>query len=371
MISRRALLSAAVLPIACGRKHSTGFDGYAYVANEEGQAIAAVDLTAFAVVRHVRLGASPTAVAAHPKLRSIYALTPATGTVHEIDGGKLTLARKLQAGRSALAMRIPSGDPKSLYVLYREPRRLVSFSLESGAQSWQVALPEDPVDFDLSEDGATVAVSFGSGGGLGIINTTERKLGVIQTGAELGTVRFRADGRVIIAADLRERMLLLYDVDLQRLMVRLPLAVRPDQIATGGGGGQLFVTGEGQDAVVVVYPYQTPRVAQTILAGRKPGAMATSSGKPPYLFIANPSSGDVTIMNMTTMKVVAVASVGAEPGFISVTPDNQYALVLNEKSGDMGVLWIHDKLATRQKSAALLTMIPVGSRPVCAVVRQA
>jgi YVTN family beta-propeller protein len=96
--------------------------------------------------------------------------------------------------------------------------------------------------------------------------------------------------------------------------------------------------------------------------------MAASSGKPPYLFIANPTSGDVTIMNVTTRKVVALAAVGSEPGFIAVTPDDQFALVLNRKSGDMAVLRIHDKLATRQKTAALFTMIPVGSKPVSAAV---
>ena len=56
----------------------------------------------------------------------------------------------------------------------------------------------------------------------------------------------------------------------QPWVVRLPLAVRPDNMCLGGGGGQLFITGEGMDAVVAVYPYQT-QVAATLLAGHAPG----------------------------------------------------------------------------------------------------
>ncbi|MGH9667299.1 MAG: YncE family protein, partial [Bryobacteraceae bacterium] len=153
----------------------------------------------------------------------------------------------------------------------------------------------------------------------------------------------------------------------------LPLAVRPDNLCFGGGGGQIFVTGDGMDAVVIVYPYQT-EVAKTVLAGRAPGPMAASSS-PDYLFVTNPDSGDVTVLNIQTARVMVVASVGAQPGYIVITPNNEYALVLNRGSGDMAVLWIEAITAierstlSRYKSAGLFTLIPVGSMPVSAVVR--
>ena len=379
MISRRAFFAtatAAVAPIACGHKRATGYAGYAFVANYEGQAIAAVDLTAFAVVRHVALNANPTEVLAHPKVKSVFGLTPATGVVHEIDPGRLAVVRTLQAGSSAMSMRVNWQDPTTLYVLYREPRRLAAFSLATGKLDWQLPLPAEAKDFDVSHDGKWVSASFGATGQLGIVDTAARKLHTLDTRAELGLARFRSDGKALMVADVREHRLLLYDTELRRLVVRLPLAVRPDQMCTTADGGQLFITGDGLDAVVVVYPYQT-QVAETVLAGHKPGAMATSSGKPPYLFIANPSSNDVTIFNVTTRKVSAAAAVGAEPTFIAVTPDNQFALILNRGSGDMGILRIHDKLATPKtsaglisKNAGLFTMVPVGSKPVSAAIRQ-
>src|SRR6202050_3207128 len=82
---------------ACGRHAKVrGFPGYAFVANQEGGAIAAVDLQVFAVARHIRIDGSPTAVLAHPKLDRVYALTPDPGLVHEILTGNLRFARRLR-----------------------------------------------------------------------------------------------------------------------------------------------------------------------------------------------------------------------------------------------------------------------------------
>ena len=120
------------------------------------------------------------------------------------------------------------------------------------------------------------------------------------------------------------------------------------------------------DAVTAVYPYTT-EVGRTVLAGHAPGAMAECP-VPGYLFVANPGSGDVSILDIETMRVVARASVGADPGFILITPDNQYALILNRRSGDMAVIRIAAVTARRSRTVALFTVIPVGSTPVSAAI---
>src|ERR1700691_3495084 len=91
---------------ACVPQKARGFPGYAFVANQDGGAIAAVDLQVFAVTRHIRIEGSPTAVLAHPTLGRVYALTPDTGSVHEILTGNLTFSRKLRVASQALQMRL-------------------------------------------------------------------------------------------------------------------------------------------------------------------------------------------------------------------------------------------------------------------------
>jgi hypothetical protein len=371
MLTRRTLLTlsagsaaGSAVSSACGRRRGgAGFRGYAFVANEEGQAIAAVDLEALAVARHIPLAGAPSSVVAGSKRPFVYALTPANGTVHEVAVDRLSFTRKLGVAASALQMQL-APDDSALYVLARDPRALIRIGLEDWKVEWRIALPEEPVELALASDNKTGAISFGSS--LRLVDLAARKLGNPAGRGAFGAVRFLADARTVLAADGGERRLSFYDVGTARLITHLPLAVRPDYLCFNADGGQLFVTGEGMDAVVVVYPYHTPEVAETVLAGRAPGPMAASRA---FLFVANPPSGGVSILEINSRRVIAVASVGTDPGFITVTPDDQYALVLNRSSGDIAVLRVGAITKNRDRRASLLTVIPVGSRPVSAVVR--
>jgi YVTN family beta-propeller protein len=327
--------------------------------------VAAVDLEALAVARHIPIEGAPTEVMTARSRPSVYALTPETGSVHEIQADRLSFARKLSVGSTALSMHLARGEG-ALYILLREPPALACVALDSFRMDWRLPLPEEPANFAISNDKKTAAVSFGSS--VCFVDLATRRLGDPIGSGESGALRFlRPDGRTLIAASRNERLLSLYDVASSRLIAHLPLAVRPDNLCSTRDDGQLFVTGEGMDAVVIVYPYRS-EVGRTVLAGHAPGAMAASRS---YLFVASPQTGDVSILNVSTQRVIGVVSVGSDPGFIAVTEDDQYALVLNRKSGDMAVLRV-DAIAPnryKERTHALLTVIPVGSRPVSADVR--
>ena len=160
-------------------------------------------------------------------------------------------------------------------------------------------------------------------------------------------------------------------------MVRLPLSIAPKEFCFTADGGHLYVTGDGMDAVVSVFPYRT-EVWETLLAGHAPGAMAIAEtdGRRLICWWRIPMPIRVTVLDVETGKLVALVQVGSEPRQIVITPDNEYALVLNEKSGDMAVIRIFSlggnqvggERVKRYKSAPLFTMIPVGERPVSAAV---
>ena len=83
-----------------------------------------------------------------------------------------------------------------------------------------------------------------------------------------------------------------------QLITHLPLAVRPDNLCFNADGrASFFVTGDGADAVAVVFYrlYRTPEVAETLLVGHDPGPMAVSQA---YLFVASPSAGDVVFWKL-------------------------------------------------------------------------
>jgi hypothetical protein len=255
VLTRRSfLLAGAAACAACRRPKAKGFSGFAFIANQEGQAVAAVDLTIFAVARHIHVDGAPMAITSAGS--RVYTLTPANGTVHEIGADTLTFLRKVQVANTAMTMRLGG---QALYVICTSPRRLVRLTLPDLKEDWSVLLPADPVDFDLSADGKSLAISYGPHRAIGFFDISlKRAFEPVSTGGDIGTIRFQSDSTQLIAADLSRRMLSVYQTPTRRLMVDLPLAVRPDHFCFSADGGQLFVTGDGMDGVVVVYPYYTP-----------------------------------------------------------------------------------------------------------------
>jgi|YelNatPaOPRAMG01_1025707.scaffolds.fasta_scaffold00154_6 DNA-binding beta-propeller fold protein YncE len=353
----------------CRRPKTYGFPGYVFVANQEGRAVAAVDLTAFAVARHIRVEGSPTEVVAPPSGASVFVLAPDVGAVHEINASTLSLRRSARAAQGALTMRL-SSDQHTLWIAAAHPPRLLGLSLATLRPTHEIPLPAEPSSFDLAQNGKLAVVGFGALGKIAITELDARRLiHLIHVDGSTGPVCFRSDDRCVIAGNLEKRMLSLFDTNSGMVITHLPLAVRPEHYCFRADGGQMFLTGEGMDAVVVVYPHKTPMVAETVLAGRSPGAMAVSSGKPDFLFVTNPAAGNVTILDVVSRRVVGIVAVGAEPCYATTTPDSQYALVLNRASGDMAVIRVAGFTAKRSKFAPLFTMIPVGSRPVSAAVK--
>jgi YVTN family beta-propeller protein len=362
VISRRAFFALPALAATACRRSEAAFNGYAFIANQDGGAIAAVDLGVMAVAKHIPVEGAPSQVLAAESRPAVYALTPATGTVHEIRTDTLKLVRKLTAAPKADGMYL-APDEQRLFLLTRESRALTAIKLDDLSVAWRMQLPEEPVDFALSVDGKTAAVT--STTTLRLVSLTERSVGEPLGRANFGQVKFLGNGDRVIAADLDGQQISIYRVNNPRLVAHLPIAVRPENLAFNRDGGQLFVTGPGGDSVVIVYPFDIPEVAETILVGHAPAMMTASNS---MLFITSPASGDVSVLNIASHRVIAVVPVGAGPGLVAITPDDQFALVLNRESGNVTVLNIDAIQPGRNKSAALVTVIPVGSGPVSAAL---
>ena len=332
--------------------------------------MAVVDLMKFRVSREIGLEANPTSLISHWRRAAVYALTPQTGEVHEIDPVSFRLGRKARLGSPAISMRAAS-DGQSIWILSREARLLIQLGVDGMQTGARIKLPGAPEDFDLASDKAVV--SLPAEGSLAMVDLKRARVErVVATGPDVRTVRFHAEGRRILCGNRGNRTVTVYDVINSRIVAHLPVAVEPSNFCyKASNDGEMYVTGAGMDALVVVYPYQT-EVHETRLMGRSPGAMAASSS-PEYLFVANTESGNVTVMDVTTGKMLATVAVGAEPRSIVVTDDSQYAIVLNSGSGDMAVIDISAFSSVKRAKTwptPLFTMIPVGAKPVSAVIRR-
>jgi YVTN family beta-propeller protein len=364
-LTRRALLVGTAALAGCARRKNRGFPGYAFVANAGARTVAAVDLSAFVLAKQIGMDSAPGAVLSNPQRPGLYVLMPEIGAVCEIDAAKLAVVRKTRLGNPAVAMRL-AADGKSLWVL--QARALVRLEGSRLRPAQTIKLPGVAGDFDLTSDGRGV-VSFAAERRLALVRlATGTVEHVIDAGCEPSLVRFQGDGKQVLAGSRADRSLAIFDAASGRTTVRLPLPVEPVNCCFNSDGGQMFVTGPGMDGVVIVYPYQT-EVGETILAGRTPDGMAVS-GTPQYLFVANPESGSVTVLDIETRKLVGAMAVGQEPRHILITPDDRYALVLNWRSGNMAVIRIAAFTERRHRTdpAPLFTIVPVGAQPVSAAV---
>ena len=183
--------------------------------------------------------------------------------------------------------------------------------------------------------------------------------GATDVGVSCGAVRFRRDGKTILAGAAAAREIVAIDALSGKFLTRLPLPVSPSRFCFNADGGQMFVTGTGQDALAIVSPFQN-EVAETILAGRTPYGMAVSERRN-LLFVTNPGSGDLTILDIETRGLSASVHIGETPGDILLTPDGEYALVLDQHSGNVSVVRITSVLGRKVKANPLFTVFPTAA----------
>jgi hypothetical protein len=364
-ITRREWSLGLVALAGCGRKKATAFPGYALVSTSGENSLAVVDLSVFRLIKQIDLGSPPTAVVVTSG-RS-FVLTPSSGSVHILDADlRRVSSHRLADGLSGIRL---SADGKLLLAISSDPAEFIIANARTLDIIRRQKLDAAPVSLDVA---SSTYAAISTRASIHLFQLETGGNWRAQMPGQMGTVRFRADGQLLLAANPGDSSLTALNVPALQVVTDLPLAMKPENLCFNADAGQLFVSGDGMDAIAIVFPYNTLEVEQTILAGRDPGVMACSAD-PAYLFVASHSGSDVCILGIDNRTMIGIVEVGVRPSYITVTPDSQYALVLDELSGDMAVIRVTgirtDAEANRTKSgAALFTMIPVGARPVHAAI---
>jgi DNA-binding beta-propeller fold protein YncE len=228
----------------------------------------------------------------------------------------------------------------------------------------RVALPASPAGFDVTQTMAAIA----GAGNNGIIRVALRDgaiRGLTERGFACGAIRFRNDGKTILAGAASAKELVTLDANSGTLLARLPLPFVPARFCFNADGGQMFVTG-GEDEIAIVSPYQS-EVDQTIVAGRSPFAMAVSASRD-LLLVTNPPSGDLTILDIETRRLAASVHIGGDPGELALTPDGEYALVVGRNSGDVSVVRLSTVLDHKIKTKPLFTGFAMAANPRSGII---
>ncbi len=368
-VTRRSWLLAGVSFVsACRRKKNGGYAGYALIATSGERSVAVLDLMRFRLAKSIPLPAEPTAILASAASGRSYVLTPSTGSIHALDAG-LQAAGSGRFADELTEVRL-APDDRRLIAISGQARELIEIRADFLRVNRRYQLQGEPRHLDLGA-GDYAAVSTGPHGAVELFHLPSGKRWSRSLPGPVGGLRFRADGKLLLAANLSGRSLIALSVPELEIISELPLAMTPSNLCFGARDGQLFVSGPGMDGVAIVFPYQI-EVQQTVLAGRDPGVMACSE-EPEYLFVGSASGTDVCILNIYNRQMIGIVDVAQRPGFIATTPDSQYALVLDEQSGNIAVIHIaairlNWDARSKRSGASLYTLLPVGLKPVQAVV---
>lgn len=331
--------------------------------------MAVLDLMLFRLSKSIPLAAEPTAILSGAAPGRSYILTPSTGSIYALNA-ELQIAGSGRFADELTEMRLMSNDQR-LIAISGKAKELFDIRADSLRVNHRYPLKAEPRHVDLGA-GDYAAVSTGEHGTVELFHLPSGQRWSRQLPGSIGALRFRADGKLLLVANLEARSLMALSLPQLEVIAELPLAMVPSNLCFGAHEGQLFISGEGMDGIAIVFPYQMLEVDQTVLAGHDPGVMACSEN-PGYLFVGSASGTDVCVLNVYNRKMIGIVDITQKPTFIAITPDNQYALVLDEQAGNIAVIHIaairFDWDAWSKKSgASLYTMLPVGLKPVQAVV---
>jgi len=372
VISRRALLASAVAAAfvseQCGRKLASRYFGWLFIASAGEKALAVADLSDFRRVTSIPLPQAPAQVFRAGK--KVFASCPEGRAIYEIDPESFRIAGKIAfPGRIAGCAVCP--DDSRIAVLVEQPAALHLVDPASRKVTARIALSATPGLINLTD--TVAALSMAGGTTITRVSLVSAKvIGSTEVGFRPGVLRVHDDARLILAGASDRGEIVTVSTDSGALIARLPLAFTPARfcfnIDNGHEGGQMFVTGSSGDEIAICSPYQS-EVEQTIVGGRTPFAMAVgATGDQNLLYVTNPGSGDLSIFDIDTRMLAASVHIGGKPGEVLLTPDGEYALVVNQESGDVSVVRVQTVLDKKNKVKPLFTVFPTGANPQSAAI---
>jgi YVTN family beta-propeller protein len=368
-MTRRTLL-AATLAAGCGRQRARRYFGWLFIASAGEKGLVVADLSEFRRAGFVPLGQVPRQVFRAGK--KIFATCPDLRTLFEVDPETFRVAGRIVfPGRIVGAAACP--DEKRIAVITDQPAVLHIVDAATRRVTRRVGLPATPSGLDVSDEMAAVTTAATHS----VIRVSLSQgvvAGTTDLGLRAGLVRLHQDAKLILigAAD-RNEIVTVHSMS-GALLARLPLAFTPARFCFNVDRGQMFVTGSSGDEIAIVSPYQS-EVDQTIVGGRSPCGMAVGAlNGQNLLFVTNPGSGDLTVFDIDTRQHASSVYVGGKPGEVLLTPDGEYALAVDQESGDVAVVRIRTVLDRRTNTGPaplvkpLFTIFHTGAAPQAATI---
>jgi YVTN family beta-propeller protein len=370
-----ALSMLAFCLSACHRQVEPPKPYLAFVANEDSNTVAAVDLADFHVVASIPVAAKPEQLVVRPHHHELWAVSD-LGTMSVIGFPALRVIHTVRIGNSARDLIFaPDGDhtyvldPDSGLIVFGEGKP-GEFPRESG----RLRLGGRLASLVLAPDGKTLVVDDAATSRLIFVSVEVRKvLGAVEVGKGTGPIVILPDGSKAFVADTEEKKVSAADTASRQILSHIEISSRPTALLLKPDGGELFVLSAVGGIATIVDTLHN-NVEQTFPTGRGTVAGVIRRDQS-VLYLANAGDGSVTCLDVENREVLNSTHVGTEPRALALTPDERFLAVADRGASSLAVLRADPRSRDRKgqlwmdpKRSLLITTVPVGAGPVDVVV---
>ncbi len=361
------LLAGAARQIARERQPTflrPGLHLYAYAANTGDGTVTAVDLAALSAVASIPVGPAPSGLRAHPTRDEIWGVSTTGGYVWVIDAHQGAVAAQIPVGPGAFAIEF-SPDGATAYVAASSSgtvsavdcatRRVVA-TARPGRQPWLAR---------VVPDGSAVVVTNRGDSTVSLLDPTDlRVLSAIPTATRPEQIVVLRNQPVAFVSAAGTNQISVLHLRKRALLANLPLNARATDLILSARG-ELYVATPETNGITIVDTWMRV-ISENRVLGNAPsqGVLDESDPANPTLYLTDPASNQVRLMQMQYRTTLRPIQAGQRPVTARLTPAGDLLLVVNEESEDLAV--IRTRLAPGKSPGQLdplLTFIPLGRRP--------
>jgi YVTN family beta-propeller protein len=310
-----------------------------YVSDETGGNVVCVDPGSRQIVQRIAVGKRPRGIRLSP------------------DGTRLFVAL------SGSPIGGPGVDESTLPPADRAADGIGVIDVASGTLVKKYQSGQDPETFDISADGRVLYVSNEETSEMTALDLTSGAIvGRVKVGDEPEGVTVRPDQRLVYVACEGANQVFAVDREKLTVVARIDTPARPRAIAFTPDGVSAFISTENGGALVVFNPTTNTVIAtqkfekdpSNPVPPRPMGLAVTSDDR--LLFVSLGRAKAIAVMGVGDgWKVRMIRDVGARPWGIAVSADNKTLYSANGSSGDISVIDI--------PSEKIVARIPVGGSP--------
>jgi PQQ-dependent catabolism-associated beta-propeller protein len=297
----------------------------AYVSNEKSNTISVIDIDKFAVTKTIKVGQRPRGIELTKDGKFILVAVGDDDTIQMIDTGTGEIVATLPSGPDPeLFIQDPTG--KTLYVANENDNTVTIIDIERRVPIGEVQVGVEPEGMGLSPDGKILVNSSETTNMAHFIDTATRQIVAnVLVDARPRFAEFKRDAsEVWVSSEIGGTVSIIDPVKhevTKKISFEIP-GLRKEAIQPVG----INITRDGRTGFVALGPANrvavingaTHAVQKYLLVGQRVWHMAFTPDEK-YLLTTNGLSNDVSIIDVTNLKVIRTIQVGELPWGVAIS----------------------------------------------------